>query len=121
MAKEKEIVEKAKKKTNKIGGWAFIIGVVLALIAGVLGFTSESLVVIGLIILGLVIGLLNITAKEAMPFLLITTALVIVSSLGGSVLGAIPMLQRTLSTITVLIIPAVLVVAVRAVFALARS
>lgn len=108
-------------KKNLVGGWAFIIGVVLAIGAGLLGFGADSIVLTILIILGLLVGLLNITAKEAMPFLMITTALVIVSSLGGSVLSNIQILRQVLSALVVFIIPAVIVVAIRAVFALARE
>ena len=117
----KKIEKATAEKTNKIGGIAFIVGIVLALIAGIFGFDSDSLVISSLMVIGLVIGLLNISAKEAMPFLLITTALVIVSSLGGSFLGTIPILQRILISIIVLMVPAVIVVAIRAVFALARN
>lgn len=108
-------------KKNLVGGWAFIIGVVLAMCAGLLSFGADPIVLAVLVVLGLVVGLLNITAKEAMPFLLITTALVIVSSLGGSVLNNIPILRQVLSALVVFIIPAVIVVAIRAVFALARE
>lgn len=113
--------EVKKQKKNLIGGLAFIVGIVLALVAGVLGSTNDVLIITVLMILGLVVGLLNITGKEAMPFLLITTALVIVSSLGSSVLANIQLLQQILNALTIFIIPAVIVVAIRAVFALARN
>lgn len=120
MAKGK-IEKVTEEKTNKIGGIAFIIGIVLALIAGIFGFGDDTLVISALMVIGLIIGLLNISAKEAMPFLLITTALVIVSSLGGSFLGVIPILQKILISIIILMVPAVIVVAIRAVFSLARN
>lgn len=123
MVAQKEKEKGTTKKTNKIGGWAFIIGVVLALIAGtgLIASASDPLMIGVLMILGLVVGLLNITSKEAMPFLLIATALVVVSSLGGGVLANIRILQQTLGALIVFIIPAVIVVAIRAVFALARN
>ena len=108
------------KKGNLIGSWSFLIGVVLAVILGAVGSISQTIAV-ALIILGLVIGLLNITDKEVAPFLMAGTVLVIVSALGSSVLGSMPVVSRMLAAILMLFVPATIIVALKSVFSLARN
>jgi len=104
---------------NRIGSWAFLIGIVIAVIAGLIGPIDKTVAIV-LVVLGLIIGLLNVTEKEVTPFLLASVALVIVASLGGSVLGVIAVLGQILNAIMALVVPATVVVAVREVFAVAR-
>ncbi|MBU1988650.1 MAG: hypothetical protein KKD94_04180, partial [Nanoarchaeota archaeon] len=67
----------SKKQTgNMLGSWAFLIGVILALVFGLFGNLSPAITYV-LVVLGIIIGLLNIAAKEAMPFLMAGTVLVI--------------------------------------------
>ncbi len=110
-------------KKNTIGGWAFFIGLVIAMIAGFLQLSAGMTGV--LIILGLIVGLLNVTAKETMPFLLATVSLVIVSNFGGNVLSNIAIiggiLQGILNAIIILVIPATIVVVIKTIYALARE
>jgi len=121
------------KETNllaKLGSWAFIIGVGIALIAGI--FTGSSnqgnaIVTSVLVILGLIVGFLNVTGRETTPFLLATVSLVIVTSsnLGGSAFAGIdgigPYLRNVLSSITTFVIPATIIVALKAIYALAHD
>ena len=79
-------------------------------------------------LLGIVIGLLNITSSEASAFLTSGTVLVLVSYLGADVLGSaagagfgVNLLVSVLNSVLVLFVPATIVVAVRAVFGLARN
>ena len=111
----------AKKKGNVIGGWAFLIGVVLALIIG-LGFTGtyQATATWILVIIGLVVGLLNIADEEASPFLMSATVLVIVSALGGGALSGVAYLGTILQALLVLFVPATIVVDIRNVFQLAK-
>jgi len=113
----------AKKGVNviqKIGSWAFLLGIILALVAG---FWTLNPIVTGiLIVLGLIVGLLNVTGKETTPFLLATVSLVIVSTFGGDVLSVVsPVLQNMLNALIVFVIPATIVVAVKAVYNLAAA
>ncbi len=64
---------------SKIGFWAFIVGLILALIGGIVA-PSNAAIVIVLIILGLIVGFLNITAKEILLFLVATIALIVTGS-----------------------------------------
>ena len=62
----------ADKKSNskpweKVGGWSFLAGVVIAVILGVMGERTPTTTNI-LLVLGLIVGLLNITGKEIVPF-----------------------------------------------------
>jgi len=102
---------------NHIGGWAFLIGVILAIIFGFI--TTGPWLTWILVILGIVIGLLNIAEKEVQPFLLAGTVLVIVSSLGGGVFT--DWLKAILDNMLVLFVPATIVVALKSVFGLAKK
>jgi hypothetical protein len=113
----------AKKGVNmiqKIGSWAFILGIILALVAGF--WALNPIVTAILIVLGLIVGFLNVTGHETTPFLLATVSLVIVSNFGGDVLSVVsPVLQRMLNTLIIFVIPATIVVAVKAVYNLAAA
>ena len=104
----------------KIGHWSFIVGVLLAIIAGLIPQLQTSTVTWILIILGLVIGLLNITAKETTEFLVAVIALLIVGSAGAiPVLGGI--ILAILANIVALSAPAALIVALKAIYSLAAE
>jgi len=63
------------RRGSMIGGWAFIIGFILALVIAIVGTTLiEPWVFFVLAILGLLVGLLNITEREVVPFLVATIA-----------------------------------------------
>jgi uncharacterized membrane protein len=114
----KEVDEKPRK--NFIGSWAFLLGVVLAVILGMLG-NFNSIWIIILVVVGLLVGLLNITEKEVMPFLMSGTALIIASALGGSVFYNVQVLGNVLDALLVIFIPAVIIVAIKNVFNLAEN
>ena len=108
----------------KIGSWAFIIGVLIAVVAGFIDFGTASPTITSLlIVLGLIVGFLNVTGKETTPFLLATVSLVLVTKFGGDNLGTIqtvgPVLQKIFNEIMTFVIPATIVVALKAVYALA--
>jgi hypothetical protein len=111
----------AKKKTGSlIGSWAFLIGVILAVI---LGFISmEPWMATVLVIIGIIVGLLNITSGEAMGFLTAAAILVIVTALSGSVFGLLgSWAVQIMDALMLVFVPATIIVALRAVFGLARS
>ena len=109
----------AKGGNNALGGWAFLIGVILAVILGLIGELSATWVFI-LVIIGLIVGFLNIADKEVHAFLMSGIVLIIASALGGGVMGAVPLLARTLDAFLVIFVPAVIIVAIKHVFSLAR-
>jgi len=108
------------KSSNIIGSWAFLIGVILAIVLGAGLLQSNSTWAIILVIIGLIVGLLNIADEEASPFLISGVVLIIASSLGQQALSAIPVLDGILSALLAIFVPATIIVAVRNVFGLAK-
>lgn len=116
----------AKKNVNIFGSWAFLIGVVLALIIGI--FTGLEIADLNsqvmtsiLIAIGIIIGLFNVTGKEVMPFLMSGIALIISSVFGMSVMVQIQVASATLYALLLIFIPATIIVAIRNVFSLAKD
>jgi hypothetical protein len=118
----------AKKKrgnTHLIGSWSFLVGIILAILLG-LGFTGAYQVQMlwAVFLVGVIVGLLNITHDEASAFLTSGTILVLVSFLGiqvGVFDGVAPSIAGILKSILTLFVPATIIVALRAVFVLARD
>ena len=125
--KKENIIEKSRE--NLVGAWAFLIGVILAVIIGLfrsqLQETASSAILALLVILGLVVGLLNVGDKDVNTFLLASLALVIVSYMGASILAQIPeyisTLVEILNALLVLFVPATIIVALKSVFSIAKS
>ncbi len=122
------LVPKAEKKilTKTVwpaaGAWAFVVLIVLAVIAGILEPEATSPgVASALIVLGIIVGLLNITGREVGLFLVAAIAFMISA---GSVAG-IPVVGGTianiLGNIVLAIAPATAVVAFKALYVLAKS
>ncbi len=116
----------AKSSKGKIGGWAFLIGVILAVVLGVFmtmkGLTSltQGWVWV-LVVIGLVVGFLNVSAEEASHFLMSGAILVIVSAFGSGVLKDVTILANIMTTLLTVFIPATIIVAIKNVFSLARN
>lgn len=115
------------KGGNKIGSWAFLVGVILAVVFG-LGLTNGAApwMVSLVFILGIVVGLLNVTAGEVGTFLTAGAVLVIVASLGSASVAAVggsagTYITGLLNGILLLFVPATIVVAVKHVFVIARN
>lgn len=107
-----------KKKDNVLGAWAFLIGVIIAVIFGFVAVQAWLPWV--LVIIGIIIGLLNIADVEAQPFLIAGAILVIVSSFGGTVFGPIEFLGAILNNLLMLFVPATVIVALKTVFSIAK-
>ncbi len=107
---------------DKIGRYSFIGGVVISILAG---FISMDWIYWALTILGLIVGFLNIGAKEVQMFLLAAVSLVIISSLGGNTIGALPgigdILGRTYSALLSFVSPAAVIVALKALLTMAKE
>jgi hypothetical protein len=104
------------------GQWAFLIGVILAVIIALLGTLDATWLTI-LFAVGLIVGLLNVAAKEATPFLFASIALLLASSFGKEVLAGITVIDVTniLNAILALVVPALIIVALREVFTIVRK
>ena len=115
---------------SKIGQWAFIIGIILAIVVGVfsasLGSWTGNLTLL-LVILGLIVGFLNISEKETTPFLVASAALMLTATSVGT-LNTIDLgvslgkyLAGIVSQIAVFVAPAAVVVALKAIQSLAKD
>lgn len=117
MAKAKKEKKKAVKIERSIGYWVFLVGIFIAIIAGlVTPRTVNPNIVWVLAVLGLIVGLVNVTLKEEVPFLV--AALVLITAAGY--LSVIPYIGQTLATILAYVVtfvaPASIVVALKAVY-----
>jgi len=108
------------KNMDVVGKWAFLAGVVLAAVVGVIS-PSSGVWTMALVVFGLVIGLLNVTGKEVTPFLISGAVLILSSALGGSTLSTLPYASPIFEALLSVFVPATIIVAVKNVFILARD
>lgn len=125
-----------KSKENSVSAWAFLIGVVLAIIIGVItklisipSLTAYSSAIYGiLVILGLIVGFsIHVEGKDAQTFLIAGAILVVVSKFGmDSVTGSLigigigDLVTSIFGALLVLFVPATIIVAIKTVFGLAK-
>ncbi|MBS3054584.1 MAG: hypothetical protein J4431_03545 [Candidatus Aenigmarchaeota archaeon] len=118
-------------ETKKIGEYAFLAGIAIAVLAGLVsGVTPTAIAAYAapismlLVVLGIVVGLLNISEKETTAFLVAAIALVTAGTASfaaidiagvGAILGGI------VKNIAVLVSPAAAIVAVKAIYSLAQG
>ncbi len=108
-----------KKSNNQLGSWAFLLGVVLAVLFTFLSYPEYTWI---LVFLGSVVGLLNITSSEATKFLLAGTALVIVGHFASeAIMTSIEILGNLFANLTVLFATSTIVVAIKTVFDLSNK
>ncbi len=117
---------KKGKPVALLGSLSFLFGAAIAVIVGVINPERASTILSSLLILlGLVVGFLNVTTKERQSFLFATVSLVIVSFFGGAVLGDVAVigkyLEAVLMAILTFVVPATLVVAIKAVYSLEET
>lgn len=123
-----------RSRENSIAAWAFLVGVILAIIAGIFsrGSTDPSIIMI-IIIIGLVVGYF-VAEKDVQTFLFASVATVLASfagiqgfatnvSLTGITVSGIE-IGRIVTSVLVqllfLFVPATIVVAVKTVFSIAK-
>ena len=110
-----------KKAMGLIGFWAFIVGLIIAVIAGIIA-PANPVAIIVLIILGIIIGFLNITAKEVPTLLLATIALIVVGNVFAplNMLDIGKMLGNILAYIATLVAPAAIIAAIKALWIIGK-
>lgn len=117
---------------SKMGEWAFIIGVVIAIVVGL--FSSNipenihGILTLLLVVLGLVVGFLNVTATESTPFLIATAALMLTGTANETLrlidrvgLPVGTWLAGIVTQVAVFVAPAAIVVALKAIKSLASE
>jgi len=116
----------ADKGSFKLGAWAFIIGLILAIIVAIVSSTVvPQWAVIVLAILGIIVGLLNVTAGEAHKFLIAAIAFLLSFKSLGDVLTTLALgwggVGTFFSLLSIFMAPAAAVVAIKALFALSKD
>ena len=103
----------------KFGRWGFIIGLVIAVLAGL--FFQPTWAIWVLAILGVIVGFLNVTAEDTRGFLLAAIAF----TLSATALNAIPLMGTAFSLILPFVVAfvagATIVVAFKELFQTART
>jgi ATP synthase protein I len=109
------------KTLGLVGFWAFVIGFILAVVAGLL-WPQNATVILILLILGLLIGFLNISGSESMLFLVAAIALVVAGNVFTPIttLSIGEKLGNILTMVGALMAPAAIVVAVKALYKAAK-
>ena len=116
---------------EKIGGYAFLLGVIIAIIAGIAASQVAAYagyIALVLVVLGLIVGLLNIKDKQVTNFLVAAIALLALSITAGG-LVTIPYIGNYLVAILAAIVvqialfamPAALVVALKDIYNIASG
>ena len=109
---------------EQIGHWSFILGVIIAIIAGlpILGTEYAGTIAMILVVLGIIIGFLNISAKEVYNFLIAAIALLLTGAAGLDVLPVVgEYIGPILSNISTFVAPAAVIVALKAVYQLGKT
>lgn len=117
------------EELQTIGIYAFIIGIVIAIVAGLAGGAIAAYtgpITLVLVILGLIVGFLNIKDKNISGFLIAAIALMVVGSANLATIDTIvaglgTVLQAVISFIAVFVAPAALVVSLKAIYNMAKG
>ncbi|MDO8623392.1 MAG: hypothetical protein Q7R52_04030 [archaeon] len=120
-----------KDNGNALGAWMLLVGVILAVIVGILGSMFEIPAVMNhnsqiyaiLILFGILIGFLNMRRQDIDKFMIAGVVLVIVSGYGmnsvsGSLIGfpVADIVKTVFGTLLTLLVPAIIIVALKSVF-----
>ncbi|MCX8190412.1 MAG: hypothetical protein N3F05_04270 [Candidatus Diapherotrites archaeon] len=120
---------------QKIGGFAFIAGVLIALLGGTmsgLGMAEPGWIIVVLVILGLIVGFMNVSDKEITAFLIAAIALLSINSatsdkekISNSLDLLLPNLGKVIVNITnhiaAFVAPAALIAALTEVYKIAST
>lgn len=123
------VVNVGKSIANRVIAYSFTIGIVIALILGLISSllpgTVAPILTSVLILMGIIVGFFNITPNETKDYVLYVTAIVVVVALGGNNLGQLQVIGKylvsVLNAILAFVLPSVIVVAIRAVINLAKD
>ncbi len=121
-----------RARENLVGAWAFLIGVVLATVGGIIlsfGYSVNPIILALLAFLGLVAGFaVSVDDNVGTKFLLVAVSLVIVSFAGQQGIASVSfgaiqigqIVSATLAGLLALLVPATMVVAIKTLFNLAQ-
>jgi hypothetical protein len=116
------IVAAKKNIMSKVGVWAYIAGLVIAIVVGFIKLDPK--IVVGVLaLLGIIVGLLNISDEEVQLFLVGSIAFVVAASAMGGIFNTFGFsaLKTIADAIVVFTAPGALVVAFKALYAVAHD
>ena len=113
-------------KDTVIGKWAFILGMILAILVGLVAIPYSALTAVILMVLGLIVGFLNIEVKETNEYLVASIALLIIGIGGVTALDVLGVtifdwVQGVLSNFIAFVGASALVVALKAIVQLGKN
>ena len=131
-----------KSRENALGAWSFLIGVVLAIVIGLVSSTFlkrtfpeltsidstiYSIIYGVLVLLGLIVGYMNVGGKDSQTFMIAGAVLVVVSNFGmqgasSSIIGigVGDVVKSVFGALIALFAPATIIVALKTVFSIAN-
>ena len=119
------LLAKEKKELHKIAHYCFFIGLLIAIIAGLPWFYSSVNAVAlmsTLVFLGFIVGLFNLTAKDTMPFLTASIALMLAGIVNLSLIPLIgDTLRAMLSNIVVFVVPGAIILGMKTIWHMAAE
>lgn len=130
MVQKRLAPSKGSIEIHRIAHYAFFIGLLVCIVAGLfrgvldslLGPDAPIVLITTLVALGFVVGLFNLTAKETMPFLVASIALMLAGIVN---LGLIPgvglYLRSILSNIVVFVVPGAIILGLKTIWKLASD
>ena len=100
---------------HKIAHYAFFIGLLFAVVAGLFRTSfSPQVLVTTLVVLGFIVGLFNLTVEETTPFLLASIALMLAGIVNlGLIPGVGTYLRSILSNVVVFVVPGAIIVGLK--------
>lgn len=104
---------------EQIGPWSFIVGLILALVFSFIPAATWVAWTLGAI--GIIVGLLNVTDKEIQGFLLAAVAFVVSANSLAEVFSTFSFVATFLTNVGTLMAPAAAVVAIIALYKLAKD
>jgi len=113
---------------KRVGNYSFIIGVIIAIVLGVVSLgAAQPWLASLLVVLGLIVGFLNVTGKETKEFLLVAVVLIVAAAMGGAsaTLGGVqyigPYLSGILTQVLAFVVPATVIVALKDIWGLGQQ
>jgi hypothetical protein len=118
------MAKKEKGLMTKVGPWAFILGLIIAVITAVFLEPNTGLLwVLG--ILGLIVGLMNISDREVRTYLIATIAFLVSASSLSTILQPIPLIgpaiKPFMTNVVVFIAPGAAIVALKALYMISKD
>jgi hypothetical protein len=109
-----------------IGKWAFLVGLIAAIVIAVMAGSGVPLWAVLLLALdGVIVGILNVTDDEASSFLVAAVAFMVgfrvLAELLGQVLVQFPMVGSIFTMLNVFVAPSAVIVAIKVMFDMARD